>query len=102
MELRSRVTLRGQPFGTVIQRTNGYCFVRTPQGVRPVSQVVAEKEILHRELEPDERVYHLDCTKRGNNKAENLVVIRVNTNKWRPLPSAKIIYVPVVKEKVAA
>lgn len=87
-------TLRGQPYGTIICRRSGYCYVRTTKGVRPQSQVVAEQQILRRELEPDERVFHRDCVERGNNTAENLVVIRINKNKWRPLPNAKIIYVP--------
>jgi hypothetical protein len=101
VELRTRL-LPSDPWGTKIMRSSGYVFIKTNKGVRPEAQVVAEQKILNRQLEEGERVFHRDCRERSDNRPENLVVLHFRTDKFRPLPSSRVIYIPRQTEKIAA
>lgn len=80
--------------GTIIQRTNHYRYVKVDGKFRAEHRLVAEYKLLKRELMPNERVFHLDCSNVADNDPENLVVIKYRTNKFRPLPQSRVIYIP--------
>lgn len=70
---------RGQPAQDGDTRTsqNGYMYVKTPQGKWELAhKIVAEVEVLGRELEPDERVRFKDGD-RTNLNADNLLIVKV-------------------------
>lgn len=80
--------------GTIIQRRNHYRYIKVDGVLRAEHRVVAEHKLLNRELAPNERVFHRDCEDVADNSVENLVVIKYRTNKFRPLPQSRVIYVP--------
>lgn len=82
------------PEGTIIQRRNWYRYIKVGGKLRAEHRVVAEHKLLNRELLPNERVFHLDCEDVGDNNPDNLVVIKYRTNKFRPLPQTRVIYIP--------
>ena len=88
--------------GTKVEyKGSGVIKLKTDRGLRPEARVVAEQLILHRELEPDERVYHRDCNDMRDNSVGNLVVLRFRSQGWRPVPKTNVIYVPVKRRVVA-
>lgn len=80
--------------GTIIQRRNHYRYIKIDGALRAEHRVIAEHKLLNRELMPNERVFHRDCEDVADNSPDNLVVIKYRTNKFRPLPSSRVIYVP--------
>lgn len=80
--------------GTIVQRRNHYRFIKVNGLFRAEHRVVAEHRLLNRELMPNERVFHRDCDNVADNRPENLVVIKYRTNKFRPLPESRVVYIP--------
>lgn len=88
---------RNYSVGTVIRRRNGYNFVKTRDGWKAEHRMIAELKLVDRELEPGEKVFHLDNTLRGEdgfNDKNNLAVIKFRTTKWTNFVKSKILYVP--------
>lgn len=80
--------------GTIIQRRNHYRYVKINGMLKAEHRVVAEQKLIHRELLPNERVFHRDCSDVADNRPESLVVIKYRTNKFRPLPESRVVYIP--------
>lgn len=80
--------------GTIIQRRNHYRYIKIDGSLRAEHRVIAERKLLNRELMPNERVFHRDCEDVADNSVDNLVVIKYRTNKFRPLPAPRVIYIP--------
>lgn len=85
------------PTGSVVQRRNGYIFVKTEEGFVSEHRLVAVLRLENRELMPGEKVYHKDGN-RENNQPENLVVIRFSQTKYRFLPRSRVLYMPKGKD----
>lgn len=79
--------------GTLIQRRDGYVFLKTETGMVAHHRWVAEHKLLQRPLKEGEVVVR-KWPDRLNNSPENLVVVRHNLTKFRKLPRPYIIYVP--------
>jgi hypothetical protein len=89
-----------KPVGTIIQRREGKNYVKTERGWIIESRLVAEKKLLRRKLEDNEKVYHKDCTLIGTkeyNEEDNLVVLKFNATRYRLLPHPNIVYLPPPK-----
>lgn len=80
--------------GTIVQHRNHIRYVKVEGKMMAEHRLVAERDILNRELMSNERVFHLNCDRIDDNDSENLVVISFRTNKFRPLPESRVIYVP--------
>lgn len=78
--------------GTLIQRRDGYVFMKTAYGLRAYHRVIAE-DTLHRPLKEGEVVVR-KLPDRLNNKPENLVVVQHSLTKFVKLPHSRIIYIP--------
>ena len=95
---------RSYTLGTVVMRTNGITHVKTrvqtPEGDK--AKWIAEHRLvvmqrMERELEPGEKVHHLDNTllgEKGYNDPKNLVVIKCRTTKWKKLTRSRVVYEP--------
>jgi len=79
--------------GTLVQRTNGYVFVKTNDGMMAEHRWVAENRMLGRKLRDGEVVVrkHPD---RLLNTPQNLVVVQHSLTKFKTLPHSRIIYIP--------
>lgn len=82
-----------KPVGSVVQYRTGYIYVKTSDGWKAESRVVAELKLVKRELEQGEKVFHRDGD-RTNNRPENLAVIKFNPTKYRLLPGPNLIHLP--------
>jgi hypothetical protein len=52
---------------------------------------------MDRDLQPGEKVHHLDNTllgEKGYNDPKNLVVIKCRTTKWKKLSHSRLVYEP--------
>lgn len=92
----SRYTL-----GTVVIRSSGYTFVNTRRGQIAEHRLIMEN-VLGRELEPGEKVIHLDNTLRGVdpkafNDRKNLNVVKCRTTKWKPV-RCRVLFSPTEKK----
>lgn len=103
MELRK---MHRYPVGSVVQRRNGYIFIKTDAG-QWISEhrLVCATQVEHRELMDAEKVFHRDGN-RENNKPDNVVAIKFNRTRYRLLPTSRPLYIPAankasVKEAMA-
>lgn len=86
--------MRNYPAGSKVQHTTGYVHVKGTDGKwKSEHRWIAELQILDRELEPGERVFHKDGS-RAHNDPGNLVVIRFSTAKFVPLKRSKVLFIP--------
>lgn len=82
------------PTGSIVQHSNGYIHVKRNEGGWITEhRFIAELKLAGRELREGERVYHKDGD-RQNNKAENLVIIQFNMNRYKVKYVAKPIFIP--------
>lgn len=79
--------------GTQVQRTTGYVFLKTDQGMVALHRWVAAQKILGRDLKEGEVVIRKKPN-RLDNRPENLVVVQHSLVKFVKLPHSRIIYVP--------
>lgn len=92
-----------KPVGTIIQRRDGKNYVKLEKGWIAESRLVAQLQLVKRDLEPGEKAYHRDCTligQKGYNNKDNLVVLRFNMTKYRLLPHPEIVYLPTPERAV--
>lgn len=66
------------PVGAEMTSQNGYHYTKTEDGWKATSRIIAEKEILHRPLQPNERVGFRNGNKLDF-RPENLVVTKTKT-----------------------
>lgn len=78
--------------GTLIQRRDGYVFIKTENGFMAQHRYVAVQK-LNRPLKQGEVVIRKKPD-RLNNSWDNLVVVQHSLEKFKYLPCARIIYVP--------
>lgn len=81
------------PPGSVVQRSNGYVFVKTDRGWTAQHRLIASNVLEKRELVKNERVYHKNGD-REDNDPKNLVVLRFSEHRFKHLPHPRIIYIP--------
>lgn len=92
--------------GTVIQYRDGHVRIKTEDGLRPLSRVVAatSEKVLGggQELQKGWRVVHLDMSTFGTKQHDdpsNLAVIKCRTTKFEFLKSSKILFEPKPGQK---
>lgn len=96
---------RGFEVGTVKQYTNGVIKIKTKEdGLIPLARHVAAMSDKvfggGHELQPGERVLHLDMNSHGekdHDRPENLVVVKWRTTKYQFLKASRILRVPGAK-----
>jgi hypothetical protein len=82
------------PSGSIIQHRNGYIFIKQEnEKWQPQSRFVMEQQVLGRDLEKHERVYHKDGD-RTNNDPGNLVVIKVGAREFKLLERSVPLFIP--------
>lgn len=84
--------------GTIIQRRDGYCFLKTQDGKLVAQHRWVAALRLGRPLRQGECVLRKKPD-RMNNSWENLVVVQHALEKFKFLPSSRIIYVPERKRR---
>lgn len=84
---------RGYWTGTLVQRRDGYVFIKTDNGMVAEHRWVAASKMLHRALREGEVVLRRQ-PKRDDNRPENLVIVQHALTKYVMLPRARVIYVP--------
>lgn len=85
---------RAYPVGTKVQHTTRYVHVKGADGKwKAEHRWIAELQLLDRELEPGEKVFHKDGLK-DNNDPGNLVVIRFATSKFVKLKKSVVLFIP--------
>ena len=85
------------PVGSLIQRRDGYIFIKTETGKMIAEhRWVAQEKIKHRPLREGEVVIRL-TPDRTLNKPENLVVVQHSLTKFEKLPRPNIIYIPKMR-----
>jgi len=87
------------PAGSLIQRRDGYVFIKTDQGMKAQHRWVAEHMMLGRSLRKGEVVVRRSPD-RTLNTAANLVVVQHRLERFKYLPHPNIIYIPAKKQKV--
>lgn len=87
------------PLGTRVQYRSGYIQVKTEDGM--VTEARRVWELTNGELEPGDRVFHIDGD-RTNNSIRNLAKVHYNQVKFKMLKESKILWMPkrYVKEKI--
>jgi hypothetical protein len=85
--------------GTLVQRRDGYVFVKTDKGLRAEHRVVAEQRILNRPLRKGEVVIRR-APDRTLNAPSNLVVVQHSLERFKYLPHPNILYVPARQRKI--
>jgi hypothetical protein len=91
---------RSYNVGTVVMRRDGITQVKTREGWITEHRLVIQQR-MNRDLEPGEKVFHLDNTLRGEkdfNDPKNLTVIRCRTTQWVKLTRSRVMFEPK-KEK---
>ena len=86
--------------GTLVQRSNGYVFLKTSEGMLAHHRWIAEQKILNRKLKEGECVIRRQPD-RLDNTPGNLVVVQHSLTKFHNLPHARIIYVPRKAKRLA-
>lgn len=82
---------KSYPVGTRVQYRSGYIQVKTGDGMVAESRRVWELSL--GELEPGDRVFHIDGD-RTNNRISNLAKIHYNQVKFKMLKASKILWMP--------
>lgn len=93
--------MKNYPVGTEIQYRNGVTRIKTSKGWTTKSRFIAEHQLLDRPLEKGEKVYHKDCTSRGElgyDHKDNLVVLKFRTSRFVLLPKSRILFIPKVRK----
>lgn len=86
--------MHNYPTGSKVQRTNRYVHIKGADGKwKAEHRWIAELQLLDRDLEPGERVFHKDGTK-DHNDPGNLVVIKFSTAKFIPLKKSVVLFIP--------
>lgn len=83
------------PKDSIVQDKSGYLRVKIDtknKWMRRSRFVMSEVE--GRDLLPNEKVFHRDCSQRTNDDEDNLVIIKINTTKYKPLDASRPIFVP--------
>lgn len=97
--------MHNYPVGAVTEGSTGVQKVKTSEGWRPVSRVVAanSSKVINggRELDDQDKVFHLDNTligEKGYNDPSNLVVVRQRKEKVRFLRGGRVLFIPSQKK----
>lgn len=85
---------RKYPAGTRVQHRNGYIVVKTEDGMMAESRRVWE--LHHGELQPGDRVFHMDGD-RTNNKINNLAKVHFNDTKFVFLKESRVLWLPTIR-----
>lgn len=88
---------RAVPIGTVKMLTSGTVVVKTRKNGWVAEHRLVKALKLGRDLLPNEKVFHIDNTSRGedgHNDDKNLIVIRHRTTQWVKFSQTKILYIP--------
>lgn len=93
--------MHSYPAGSRTIGTKGAEKIKTKEGWQPYSRFVAglDKRVFNggRELDENDRVFHLDCTtvgQDGHNDPSNLVVVRINREKVNLTKVSRVSFIP--------
>ena len=90
---------KSYPLGTRVQYRSGYIQVKTEDGL--VTEARRVWELTHGELEPGDRVFHVDGD-RTNNSIRNLAKVHYNQVAFKFLKESKILWMPKARTKERA
>lgn len=84
------------PKGSKVQHRSRYIFIKQDNRAwKAEHRWIMEQKRLGRDLEPGERVFHLNGVKDANH-IENLVVIKFSMTKFVPLKKSVVLFIPGV------
>src|SRR5262245_50878979 len=87
---------RSYNLGTIVMDRDGIAKVKTREGWIAEHRHAMQIK-LNRELEPGEKVFHLDNTLRGENgfnEMHNLTIIKCRITKWVKFKHSRVVYEP--------
>ncbi len=89
--------------GTKVQYRNGYIKVKLELDGEVYWEAESRRvwELTHGELEPGDRVYHIDGD-RTNNQINNLAKVHFNSTKFVFLKQSRVLYTPTPRRNLFA
>lgn len=94
---------KSYPVGTRVQHRNGYIVVKVETdegGARMMAESRRIWELKRGDLEPGDRVFHVDGD-RTNNDISNLAMVHFNQTKFVFLKASQVLYMPKSKSSYA-